>query len=308
MEIYRTTKDINKNRPSALALGFFDGLHLGHTTLLDKCIEFARERGYSADVFTFRDHPKNVLSGEMLVPRIITESEKLLKLSALGIDRVFDFDFTESFHKMPPEEFARDLLAEAFAVKAVFCGFNFRFGADASGTPATLKDLGNTYDFETHVIEPVCVGDNLVSSSLIRSCINSGDVGSASSLLGREYSLGGSVQMGRRLGRILGFPTANIVPDKSLTLPANGVYITETLVGGVLYPSISNIGVRPTINDLGSVSIETHLLDFDGDLYGSYLSVQFKTMIREERHFENEEHLRRQIAIDTEKARQFFST
>jgi len=221
MEIYRTTRDIKEKRPSALALGFFDGLHLGHTTLLKKCVEFARERELSADVFTFRDHPANVLSGEMQVPRIITESEKLLGLSALGVDRVFDFDFADNFHTMPPEEFAQNLLADAFSANAVFCGFNFHFGADAAGTPAMLKELGKTCGFDTHVIEPVCVGEHLVSSSLIREFVSVGDVVSASRLLGRDYSFGGKVQMGRRFGRVIGFPTANIVPDKSLTLPLN---------------------------------------------------------------------------------------
>jgi len=308
MEIYRTASDINEHKPSAIALGFFDGLHIGHTELIKRCVEFAKESGLSADVFTFRDHPKNILGGNILIPRLITEADKLFGLENLGVDRVFDFDFTDDFHAMTPEGFARDLLKGLFSAEAVFCGFNFHFGANASGNPDTLKELGRAFGFETQVLEPVYISGRLVSSSLIRRCINSGDVEPAGRLLGRDYVLSGNVVKGRGLGRLFQFPTANFFPDESMTLPAYGVYVTETLVDGTLYPSISNIGVSPTIDDSTAVRVESYILDKEISLYGKNIKVYFKKMLREERHFEGTEALKRQISADTEYARRYFYT
>ena len=306
MEIYQSVDEINEQKPSAIALGFFDGLHLGHTALLTECVEFAKEHGLSADVFTFRDHPKNIMSGKMLIPRLMPEPEKLDRLKVLGVDRVFDFDFEDHFHTMPPEDFAKTLLADAFCAKAVFCGFNFRFGANAAGTPGILKQIGEGIGFDTFIMDPVYVAGRLVSSTLIRRCINSGDVEPAGRLLGREYSLSGIVEKGRGLGQGFGFPTANFYPDMDMTLPAHGVYITETAADGEIYPSVSNVGICPTIKIEGSLRIETHLLDRDIDLYGKVITVLFKKMLRKERRFEGEEALKKQIAADAFAARQYF--
>jgi len=306
MEIYRTKADIEGKKPSAIAVGFFDGVHVGHTALINQCVAFAKEHGLSADIFTFRTHPKNILKGEMLIPRLIPESEKLLILSGLGVDRVFDFDFTEIYHTMPPDIFAKTMLKDTFSAEAVFCGFNFHFGANAEGDPVLLKDLGARYGFSTHVLDPVYVSDHIVSSSLIRRCVNSGDVEPAARLLGRDFSLTGVVERGRGIGRVFKFPTANFFPDADITLPAYGVYVTETLADGKLYPSVTNIGVSPTIEDFTSIRVETHLLDLDLPLYGKEIKVLFKKMLREERFFDSEEALIRQITIDAETARQFF--
>jgi len=306
MEIYHSESEISERRPAAVALGFFDGLHLGHTALITDCVSFARARALSADVFTFRDHPKNVMSGELIIPRLMTEAEKLSRLEALGVDRVFDFDFSDRFHAMPPEDFAKALLTDTFSAEAVFCGFNFRFGADAAGTPAILKEFGVAYGFAAHVIGPVYIADRLVSSTLIRRSINLGDVEPAARLLGREYSLTGIVEKGRGRGHGFGFPTANFSPAPGMTLPARGVYITEAFTDGKRLPSVSNIGVCPTIKPEGALRIETHLLDRDMDLYGKEIKVDFHKMLRKERHFENTEALKRQIAADAQKARWFF--
>ena len=308
MEIYRHLKEIREKRPAAVSLGFFDGLHLGHTMLLTSCVAFARERSLSADVFTFKDHPKNIMSGEIIVPRLMPESEKIDRLSSLGIDRIFEFDFADYFHTMQPEDFAKKMLAGAFSAEAVFCGFNFRFGAQASGDTESLKKLGRIYRFETHVIDPVYASDRLISSSLIRRCINNGDVELAGCLLGRDYALNGIVEKGRSLGRALGFPTANFFPDREMTIPFYGVYVTETLVDGAKYPSVSNVGVCPTVADETFARVETHILDKDIDLYDKEITVMFKSMLRKERRFKDEEALKRQIASDTDSARHYFST
>jgi len=306
MEIYRAVADIEGKKPSAIALGFFDGVHVGHTALIEKCVSFARKNGLSADIFTFRTHPKNILKGEMLIPRLMPESEKLLIISQLGINRVFDFDYSDDFHKMPPDFFARTLLKDVFSAEEVFCGFNFHFGADAAGDPEVLKELGRSYGFNTQVLDPVYVSDHIVSSSLIRRCVNSGDVEPAARLLGRDFFLTGVVKRGRGIGRVFNFPTANFTPDSDITLPPYGVYVTETLADGKLYPSVTNVGVSPTIKDFTSIRVETHLLDLDLPLYGKEIKVLFKKMLREERFFDTEDALIRQITADAEAARQFF--
>jgi len=307
MELYNSTDEIKERRLSAVALGYFDGLHLGHAALISECVAFAEDRELSADVFTFNNHPKNVMSGEMQVPRLMPEQDKLSHLSTIGINRVFNFDFADNFHTMPPEEFASKLLVDAFAAKAVFCGFNFRFGADQAGDPEMLTEFGKKLGFRTYIIDPIYVGDHLASSTLIRRCINTGQIDSAGRLLGRDYVLRGTVDKGSGLGRDFGFPTANFYPDKEMTLPALGVYITETLANGVTYPSVTNVGVRPTIDDDSPVRVETHLLNADLTLYDKEIAVFFKKMLRKEYRFEDEEALKQQISADAANARAFFS-
>ena len=308
MEIFRTLSSIDIHRPSAVALGFFDGLHIGHIELISNMIAYAKEYGLSADIFTFCDHPKNAMSEKLAVPRLMPEAEKLERLSKLGIDRVFDFDFSHGFHTMPPDFFAHMLIKEAFSAKAVFCGFNFRFGANAAGDTERLSELGRVYGYNTFVIQPVYLDGKLVSSTLIRHCVNSGDALKAGFLLGRDYALSGVVEEGRRLGRTFGFPTANIIPDPQMTLPALGVYVTETLVNGARYPSVSNVGVNPTVASGNAIRLETHILGEDKMLYGETITVCLKKMIRKEQRFDSRDALMRQIASDAEDARLFFSS
>ena len=307
MEIFRSLNELtDSKRPAAVALGFFDGLHLGHTALISETAGYARARGLPADVFTFREHPANIMNGRMVVPRLLTEAEKLDRLSALGVDRVYDFDFADGFHTMTPGHFARVLIKDAFKAEAAFCGFNFRFGAEAAGDTEALRSFCDSYGFETHVLDPVYIAGRLVSSTLIRRCINSGDIEPAARLLGREYSLGGVVEAGRGLGQSLGFPTANFFPVHDICLPVYGVYVTETLYEGERMPSVSNVGIAPTIAGAGDVRVETYLLDTDLELYGKKIDVYFKKMLRKERRFENKDALKRQIASDTENTRLFF--
>ena len=306
MDIFTSREDIIIKRPAVVALGFFDGLHIGHMELLSKCLAFANERGLPADVFTFKESPRNLLAGKFIVPRLLTEAEKLERLEEIGIDRIYNADFANSYQTVSAESFAKDFIKDFFDAEAVFCGFNFRFGAGAKGDTESLTKFGQIYGFETHIIDPVYVAGRVVSSSLIRHCINGGEVEPASRLLGRDYAMSGIVVKGNELGRGIGFPTANIHPAPEITLPARGVYVTETLIEGITYPSISNVGVNPTISDKESFRIETHLLDMDVNLYGKEIRVVFKKMIRPERRFEDMEALKRQIEKDVETTRRFF--
>ena len=307
MDVFRSKEEIVSKRPAAVALGFFDGLHIGHVELITKCVDFAKSSGLSADVFTFQDHPRNILSGKLIIPRLLTESEKLKYLEELGVDRVYNFDFSDGFHTMPPFDFAKGFLWDLFTAEAVFCGFDYHFGAGASGDSKALSDFGDNIGYETYILDPVYVEKRLVSSSLIRRCINSGEVEPAGRLLGRDYGFTGLVEKGRELGRSFGFPTANIVPDPDLTLPARGVYVTETYENGICHPSVTNVGINPTVSGgKAVVRIETHLLDTDCSLYEKEISVFFKKMLRKERRFESKDALVRQIAKDEEKARLYF--
>ena len=306
MEVLTSKDEIGAKRPAAIALGFFDGLHLGHIELISKCVAYAKTKGLSADIFTFRNHPKNVISGKLLIPRLMTEKEKLRHFEELGSDRIYDFDFADGFHSMLPQTFAKNYLKDLFTAEAVFCGFNYHFGAEAAGDTAMLSDFGKELGFKTNILDPVYVEDRIVSSSLIRHCINSGEVESAACLLGRDYGLEGVVEKGRKVGRSIGFPTANIIPDPELTLPACGVYVTETYDNGELYPSVSNIGVNPTVSDSDTIRVETHLLDTDISLYGKTIKVFFKKMLRSEQRFNDKEALKRQITYDAERARLYF--
>jgi len=306
MEIFRNLSSIGTRCSSAVALGFFDGLHIGHIELISSMITYAQEHRLSADIFTFSDHPKNAMSGTLAIPRLMTEAEKLDRLAALGVDRVFDFDFAHGFHTMSPDFFAHMMIKESFSAEAVFCGFNFRFGADAAGDPKTLRELGRLYGYKTFVIKPVHLDGMLVSSSVIRRSINSGDAVTAGFMLGKDYSMTGVVEEGRRLGHTLGFPTANITPDPQLTLPALGVYVTEVYAKGSRYRSVSNVGVNPTVASGNAIRLETHLLGEDIELYGETITVFLKKMLRAEQRFDNEEALKLQISSDVEAAKNYY--
>ena len=330
MEVLCSKAEIRERRPSAAALGFFDGLHIGHARLIDECVFYAKQHGLSADVFTFREHPKNIMCSKLVIPRLCTEAEKLCRIEndfvrdgKGGVDRVFDFDFADGFHTMTPDAFAKDLLKGAFCVEAVFCGFDFRFGADAAGDANMLVELGERYGFDIFVLDPVYLEGQLVSSTLVRSLIESGDVELANKMLGRGYSLAGVVEKGRKLGRVLGFPTANFAPDPELTLPELGVYATVTeIVKGAgpedSFLSVTNVGTAPTVCDSKAVRIETHLLgdpdrvdsEANGliELYGEHIRVKFMKMLRKEQRFDNKEELVSQIAADKEAALQYLQT
>ncbi|GHU67032.1 riboflavin biosynthesis protein [Clostridia bacterium] len=307
MEIFTRNDQIRDIGPTSVALGFFDGVHLGHRVLLKNCISYAASVGTASAVFTFRESPTNVLSGTNKVKRLLSEADRNRVFEALGIDYLFEFDFADGFHKMTPEVFARDLLHNSFGARAAFCGFNFRFGARAQADPEILKHLGREYGFETFVTEPVETGGKPVSSTRIRALVEKGKIEEANGLLGVNFRLSGKVRHGAARGRTIGFPTANFNPDPGMVCPAYGVYVTAARIPDESkpLPAVTNIGVKPTVGGT-ELLVETHIIDYENDLYGKDIEVAFLQHLRAERKFDRFEQLKHQITEDKAAAEAYF--
>jgi riboflavin kinase/FMN adenylyltransferase len=306
MKVFTELAQIRDIPPTAIALGNFDGIHLGHAELIRRMTAYARGHGPAPAVFTFSNHPYNVIAGRTVVRGLATEEDKERIFESLGVKYLFSLEFDEGFHSMPPAAFIDDLLLGAFGARAVFCGFNFRFGAEAVGNPEVLREVGTEKGFDLVVMEPYRVGGALVSSTMIRRFVEEGDVANAAKFLGRPFTLPGEITRGNGIGRSLGFPTANIALPEELVIPAYGVYVTESELSdaadGGAERSITNVGVRPTIGD-EKLLAETHIFGApDNDLYGRCIRVGFLSLLRTERRFADVEALRAQVELDKQSA------
>ncbi len=306
MRVLRGLEAIAGQFPApVLTVGNFDGVHLGHQRILESVVEQARALQGTAVVMTFDPHPARVLAPQRAPSRLTTEEQKLALLDAAGVEIVLVVPFTRDFSLLAPRAFVEELIYRRIGARAVCIGANFRFGHGKAGDARFLAALGKEFRFEVHVVEPVVVRGQVASSSLIRSLVRSGDVRGATRLLGRSFSLTGQVRAGEGRGRQLGFPTLNFFPEQEC-LPAYGVYITETRIASQTWPSVTNVGVRPTF-DGGVLVVESHLLEFSGTIETPQLEVQFHERLREERKFPSLRALQAQIAQDVAQARQFFA-
>jgi len=288
--------------PSAVALGAFDGIHLGHRAILGRAVELARARGLEALACTFDPHPMQVLQPARAPLPVTTLADRLALIGETGIATTVVIPFTRHVAAMEPEAFVERVLLGVLRAREVVVGFNHRFGRAARGDARLLEGLGARLGFGVHVVPPTTVDGVTVSSSEIRAVLGQGDLARAARLLGRDYTVGGEVVHGAGRGGSLGFPTANIKTALPLPLPA-GVYVGRADVGSAVYPAVVNIGVRPTFGDSES-TVEAHLIDFTGDLYGRRLRLTFLRRLREERKFPSVEALRAQIAADVASARE----
>jgi riboflavin kinase/FMN adenylyltransferase len=288
-----------------LALGNFDGVHRGHRKILDRVRRGAAEHGATSVVMTFDPHPSRVVRPDKAPPLVMTTPQKLDALAAAGLHGAAIVRFTPALSQWDPETFVRNVLVDWLRVAEVWVGANFLFGRDRSGNFTLLRALGARYGFKAEKIDPVRYKEFVVSSTRIRRLISEGRVDEAAALLGHEYCLDGTVVTGDRRGSRIGFPTANLCTDNEL-LPPNGVYATTTKVGEIVHPSITNVGVRPTVADDGRRTVETHIFNFDRDLYGAAIRVGFVQRLRDERAFESLELLQAQIAADCARARGLF--
>jgi riboflavin kinase/FMN adenylyltransferase len=293
-------------RQPVLALGNFDGLHLGHQTIVDRVVRSAADRAATPVVLTFDPHPARILRPGAAPPLLMTTAQKVDVLGHLGVQGVAIVRFTKDVAAWDPETFVRLVLGGWLGVAEVWVGANFVFGHDRAGNLSTLRQLGSRYGFGAEAIEPVRYKEFVVSSSRVRRLITEGRVDEAGALLGRHYFMDGIVVHGLQRGRTLGFPTANLDTENEL-LPPNGVYATVATLDGVEYPSVTNIGVRPTFHLPSATVVETHILDMDRDLYGAPMRVSFVRRIREERTFDGVETLKAQIAADCQSARALLS-
>ena len=304
MRIFKSLESIKDIEASVIAFGNFDGIHLGHQEIIKKSVKSAAVSNLKSSVFTFSNHPKNLITGEMTVKNILYPGEKAAMIRELGVDYLFCIPFDEKIMTMDPMAFIDDILVDKLKMKEAYCGFNFRFGYKSQGTPVLLMQEGERCGFGLHVLAPYKVDGNLVSSSLIRELIAEGRVDECYKYLGRNYSIGGEVQVGNRIGRTIGFPTSNIHVDESMVTPSNGVYVTNCIHNGVKYPSITNAGIRPTIGQF-SKNVETHIFNFDSELYGKHIKVEFLKKIREEQKFTDMDELKEQIRRDCVYAKQY---
>ena len=307
MRVFYSLDQVREIPDLSIALGFFDGVHLGHRVLLKNCISYAKKAGIASAVFTFRKHPKNVISGTNKIKRLLSEDVRNRIFESMGIDYVFALDFADGFHEMSPEAFADDLLKRSFNSRAAFCGYNFHFGARAQGDADMLVELGKKHGFDTSITEKVEVNGRDVSSTCIRSMIEKGKVEDANSLLGADFRLTGTVLHGDGRGRRVGIPTANFEPDPVMVCPAYGVYVTTVQIGGEdqHLPSVTNIGIKPTVGGT-KLLVETHIIGYENDLYGKEIEVTFHRYLRKEKKFENFETLVHQISEDKAAAEAFF--
>jgi len=298
-------RELDVNQGTGIALGNFDGLHMGHLKLITRLLEICKQKKLKSMVYTFDHHPKNVMASKTVTPLIYPNDEKARILGKYDLDYLYFEEFNKEFMMIQPEDFVKKILVNTLNVKYIVVGYNYRFGYKGSGDAELLKTLSERYGFEVEVIMPVMIHDTVVSSSVIRHLIQDGEVDKASIFLTRHYSIRGRVTEGKKLGNKLGFPTINIIPPEHIILPSKGVYITKVRVGGQTYCGVTNVGDNPTVGDIG-VRIETHLIDFNGDLYGMEAEILFLKKIRDQKKFKNIQELSYQIAEDVEVTKQYF--
>jgi len=289
-----------------LALGNFDGLHRGHLKIIERVRRGAAEHGGTPMAMTFDPHPSRVVRPDKAPTLLMTKEQRLEALEHAGIKAVAVVRFTTELSQWDPETFVRTVLVEWLRVSEVWVGANFLFGHDRGGNFSTLRTLGQRYGFRADKIDPVRYKEFVVSSTRVRRLVAEGRMDEAGALLGHQYYIDGVVVEGKRRGRELGFPTANLKTDNEL-LPPNGVYATTTTIDGIVHPSISNIGLRPTFGDTTKTMIEAYVMGFDGDLYGRPVRLGFVQRLRDERKFEDVDALRAQMEADRRRAERLFA-
>jgi phosphoribosyl 1,2-cyclic phosphate phosphodiesterase len=294
-------------RGSVVAIGNFDGIHLGHQEVLRFAIARAKESGAVSTAVTFEPPPLKVLKPEAAPPRISTNQQRMDWFGAVGMEAAVVLPFTQELAGLTPEEFVEQILVRQLGVRSVVVGDNFRFGHGKAGDVGFLRELGMRLGFEVVVHTPVVLDGNVVSSTLVRKLVANGDVRGAARLLGRPFALTGEVVSGTGTGKKFTFPTLNLKAEQEL-LPARGVYITRTVLDGESssHRSVTNVGVRPTFNGSG-LSVETHLLDYSGNFAPKRIEVRFWKRLREEKKFSGPEELKTQIAKDIAAANRFFT-
>jgi riboflavin kinase / FMN adenylyltransferase len=288
-----------------LALGNFDGLHRGHIKIIERVRRVAFERGGTALVLIFDPHPPRVVRPDKAPPLLMTLDQKIEALERAGIQGVAVVTFTHELSRWEPETFVKTVLVDWLRVAEVWVGADFLFGRDRSGNFSLLRALGGQYGFRAEKIDPVRYKEFVVSSTRIRRLVSEGRVDEAGALLGHHFFLDGAVVRGAGRGRELGVPTANLETRNEL-VPPHGVYATTATVGGVVYPSVTNIGMRPTFESSGKTTVEAHLLGFDRDLYGRAIRLGFVQRLRDERRFADVDALKAQIEADVRRASRLF--
>jgi riboflavin kinase / FMN adenylyltransferase len=303
MEILRSIPELSRLRgPVFLAIGVFDGVHLGHQAVISTSTDHSHAVNGTPVIVTFDPHPEKVLRPEA-APHLLTATRhKIALIRNLGVEHLLIVSFDKQFAATEPEDFVQKLVQHAKQLREICVGHEWAFGKNRRGNLDLLKKLGAAFDFNVVGIPPVSINGELVSSTSIRKAVEAGDLARAKAMLGRDYAILGTVVRGDNLGKKIGFPTANLSAHNE-QFPPNGVYFAEATLQGEVYPGVINLGYRPTVSSQHERVLEIYLLDFDRDIYGEDLEVRFIRYLRPEKKFENVDALVRQIEIDVAQAR-----
>jgi riboflavin kinase/FMN adenylyltransferase len=294
------------NQRSVVTIGSFDGVHLGHQAILNQVKAVAAELGLPSVVMTFEPQPQEFFSGERAPARLMRLREKVEALFEFGVDQVLCLQFNRELRNLTAAEFVRSVLVDGLGTRHLIVGDDFRFGCDRSGDFKMLSEMGETYDFAVQDTETLEVDGQRVSSTLVRQILEQGNFERASQLLGKPFTITGRVVYGQQLGRELGFPTANVQLNR-YSAPLSGVYAVLVNIDGAVYQGAANVGLRPTVGDLLKPILEVHLLDFEADLYGRRIEVEFVTKIRDEEKFTSLDKLIESIQRDVKQIRAWFA-
>lgn len=296
MEIISNTTDFKLEKETAVAIGKFDGIHIGHRRLLEE-IMACRRKGMAACVFTFDPAPA-VFFGKSDGRELTTKGEKRLLFERMNVDILIEFPLNAETAAIAPEVFAARLLAGQMNARLIAAGNDLSFGAGGRGNAELLRRLAPELGFAVRTIDKVCMEGREVSSTLVRDCVEDGELVRAEKMMGMPYMIAGKVTEGRKLGRRLGFPTVNIIPGPDKLLPPNGVYYSSVRHNGRTYRAISNVGCKPTVTEERSIGVESYLYHFDSEIYGEDVEVYLHEFRRPERRFENPDALRAQLQED----------
>lgn len=303
MQIISGITDIQLNTPTVVALGKFDGVHIGHRLLINDIVSKAKE-GYKSVIFTFNPSPESLFAGKAL-PELTTVNEKRLIFDRLGVDILIEFPMTHETAAMSAGDFIRQYLVKRMRVKHIFAGTDLSFGYRGLGNAELIESLSPEGGYQCHIIDKVLIDGEPVSSTRIRDAVRDGDMEKASVMLGAPYRLTGTVSHGRRLGHTIGMPTANlIIPPDKVTGP-RGVYLSRVYTTSGVYDSISNVGVKPTVMDDELLCCESYIYDFDRDIYGEYIEVELLKFIRKEMKFASVDELKAQMEHDIASGQSF---
>lgn len=304
MQLIRQIHDQKSPRPTAVAIGNFDGLHRGHQAVMGAMRALAAQHKLAPAVLTFEPHPRQFFAPDAPAFRLEPRRSKFHRLGDAGVELLFAAKFNAALASMPAEQFLDQVLGQQLQARAVITGENFAFGKGRAGDGAMLKAWGEAQGVAVSLVPPVTVDGMACSSTAIRQALAAGDVVLAARLLGRPYSMTGVVVRGAQRGRTIGCPTANLVPASFLTLPRFGVYAVRVAHRGKMYDGVANLGVKPTVDAVAKPGLEVHLFDFSGDLYGQRLDVSLLARLRDEQRFDSFAALTTQIAQDADAARQ----
>ena len=303
MRIIADTTEFNLSVPSAVAIGKFDGLHRGHKELIQKILK-KKEYGMLSVVFTF-DPPPEVFFGKRQQKDITTKEEKRIIFEKMGIDILIEYPLNQETASMEAQRFVKEILVQKMKLSYLAAGSDLSFGYQGKGNAELLQKMAREYDFSVDIMDKVCEQGREISSTYVREEVEIGNMQQVHCLLGEPYMVIGEVMHGAKLGRTIGMPTINLLPQPEKLLPPNGVYFSLTEIGSKKYKSITNIGKKPTVNNNNQIGVETYIYEFDLDVYGKTAVVKLLKFKRPEKKFENLEALRCQMLLDIEEGRNF---